>query len=229
MAAQTRAKWETEARERLRAAIRRYQKPLADLVARDANEGDTRMVVTEFLCEGFGFDRFNDLTTEYQVRGEFADYGIRLDGELLAFVEVKRAKTKLAARQLRQVEMYGVNEGVDWAILTNGVEWQLHHLGDRTPIEIDHVFTVDLLADGGPAGKADELFYLTRDSLKRKQIDTLWQARRATSGKSIAAAVMSDAVLEALRRELRRRTGQRVDAVELREILASKVIRTECV
>jgi hypothetical protein len=30
----------------MRAAIRRYSKPLADLVARDANEGDTRLLVT---------------------------------------------------------------------------------------------------------------------------------------------------------------------------------------
>ena len=30
----------------LEAAIRRYSKPLADLVARDANEGDTRLLVT---------------------------------------------------------------------------------------------------------------------------------------------------------------------------------------
>jgi hypothetical protein len=45
---------ETEARERLKAAVRRFSKPLSDLVARDANEGDTRLLVTDFLCEGFG-------------------------------------------------------------------------------------------------------------------------------------------------------------------------------
>ena len=39
-------KWEIEARDRLKVAIRRYSKPLADLVARDANEGDTRLLVT---------------------------------------------------------------------------------------------------------------------------------------------------------------------------------------
>ena len=50
-------KWETEARERLKAAIRRYSKPLADLVARDANEGDTRLPVTDFLCDGLGTHR----------------------------------------------------------------------------------------------------------------------------------------------------------------------------
>jgi hypothetical protein len=32
-------KWETTARERMKAAIKRFSKPLADLVARDANEG----------------------------------------------------------------------------------------------------------------------------------------------------------------------------------------------
>jgi len=38
-----------QARDRLKAAIRRYGKPPADLVARDGNEGDTRLLVTDFL------------------------------------------------------------------------------------------------------------------------------------------------------------------------------------
>jgi hypothetical protein len=33
-------KWESETRDRVRAAVRRFAKPLADLIARDANEGD---------------------------------------------------------------------------------------------------------------------------------------------------------------------------------------------
>jgi hypothetical protein len=41
-------KWETEARDRLRSAIRKFGKPLNDLLARDANEGDTRLLVTDF-------------------------------------------------------------------------------------------------------------------------------------------------------------------------------------
>jgi hypothetical protein len=67
--------------DELETAIRRYSKPLADLVARDANEGDTRLLVTDFLCDGLGFDKYADLTTEYQVKGEFADYGLRIDRE----------------------------------------------------------------------------------------------------------------------------------------------------
>jgi hypothetical protein len=62
---------------------------LAELIARDANEGDTRLLVTDFLCDGLGYDKYEDLTTEYQVKGEFADYGIRIAKQLVAFIEVK--------------------------------------------------------------------------------------------------------------------------------------------
>src|SRR5919198_2960542 len=126
-------KWEAEARDRLKAAIRRFSKPLAELAARDANEGDTRLLVTDFLCDALGYDKYADLTTEYQVKGEFADYGLRIDKELIGFIEVKRVATKLAARHLRQVEMYAVNEGVEWIILTNGATWQVYHLTPGLP------------------------------------------------------------------------------------------------
>ena len=38
-----------------------------DLIARDANEGDTRLLVTDFLCDGLGYNKYEDLATEYQV------------------------------------------------------------------------------------------------------------------------------------------------------------------
>ncbi|HEX8845962.1 MAG TPA: hypothetical protein VF791_15025 [Pyrinomonadaceae bacterium] len=115
-------KWETDARERLKAAIKKFSKPLNDLVERDANEGDTRLLVTDFLCEGLGFDKYSELTTEYRVKGEFADFGIRIEKDMIAFIEIKRVNTKLGSKHLRQVESYAVNEGVEWMMLSNGVE-----------------------------------------------------------------------------------------------------------
>ena len=179
-------KWEMAARERMRAAIKKFSKPLADLVARDANEGDTRLLVTDMLCEGFGFDKYAELTTEYRVKGEFADYGIRLDKDLIAFLEVKRVATKLAAKHLRQVETYAVNEGVEWVILTSGVVWQVYHITGGLPIVVDLALEVDLFSDETLAYKANQLYYLTKESLKRRQMDALWQAKRATSPKSLA-------------------------------------------
>jgi hypothetical protein len=164
-------KWETDARERIRAAVRRFNKPLVDLVARDANEGDTRLLVTDFLCEGMGYDKYEDLTTEYQVKGEFADYGVRIDKQLLAFIEVKRCTQKLGVKHLRQVQMYAVNEGVEWMILTNGQVWQVWHMTGGLPVVVDLALEVDLLGEGGPAAKGDALFYITKEAFKRRLID----------------------------------------------------------
>ena len=221
-------RWETTARERMKAAIKKFSKPLADLVERDANEGDTRLLVTDMLCEGFGFDKYSELTTEYRVKGEFADYGIRLDKDLIAFLEVKRVATKLAAKHLRQVETYAVNEGVEWVILTSGVVWQVYHITGGLPIVVDLALEVNLFGEDTLAHKANQLYYLTKESLKRRQIDSLWQAKRATSPKSLAKVLCSDSVVTAIRKELKRTTGQSVTEPEVVRLLNDTVLRPEC-
>lgn len=224
----TAPKWESAARDRMKGAIKKFSKPLADLAARDANEGDTRLLVTDFLCEGFGFDKYSELTTEYRVKGEFADFGIRLDKDLIAFLEVKRVNTKLAAKHLRQVESYAVNEGVEWVILTNGAVWQVYHITGGLPIVVDLALEVDLLSDSSGAQKANQLYYLTRESLKRRQIDNLWRAKSATSPASLARILRSPSVVDAIRRELRRSSGQQLTSDEVVHLLTETVLKPEC-
>ena len=221
-------KWEAAARERLRTAMRRFSKPLSDLLERDANEGDTRLFVTDFLCDALGFDKYSDLTTEYMVRGDYADYGVRIDKELVAFIEVKRVATKLNMRHLRQVEMYAVNEGVEWVVLTNGVVWQVYHLTGGLPVDVQLALEVNVIGVDPLSKRVDQLFYLSRESLKRRQIDDLWRAKRASSPASLVQAICSDPVMQALRRELRRNTGHNIDEGELLELCRRTVIRPEC-
>lgn len=221
-------KWEKAAMDRVKAGIRKFSKPLADLAARDANEGDTRLLVTDFLCDVLGFDKYADLTTEYRVRGEFADFGLRVDKQLAAFVEVKRVTTKLGMKHLRQVQNYALNEGVEWVVLTNGAQWQVYHITAALPVLTEIAFDVDLLADGSLSDKAAKLFYLTSESMERKRIDELWQARRATSPESLAKVLRSEKVVEAIRKELWRQTDHRALSEEIIELLERTVLRPEC-
>lgn len=220
-------KWEAEARERLKVAIKKFSKPLADLAARDANEGDTRLLVTDFLCEGLGYDKFADLTTEYLVKGEFADYGVRIDKQLVAFIEVKRIATKLDSKHLRQVEMYALNEGVEWVILTNAADWFVYHLTPGLPVSVDLAMSVNLLNDDTISHKVDQLYHLTRESLKKRQIDELWKAKRATSPRSLVKVLTSHAILDEIRQELRRQTGHNVEVADIERVLKAAVIRPE--
>jgi hypothetical protein len=218
---------EREARARTRAAMRRFGGPLADLLERDAGERDTRLLVTDFLCAGLGFDRQQDLTTECQVKGEFAGYGVRIDRRLVAFIEVKRCTQKLTMRHLRQVQMYAVNEGVEWIILTNGRLWQVYHLSGGLPLIIDLALEVDLLSDDSLARKTDGLFHLSKEALRRRLLDDLWKAKVATAPRSLAGILLSEVVVDAVRRELRRQTGYNGEVVEIARALRDEVIRAD--
>lgn len=217
-------KWESEAHEQVKCAVQRFARPLQDLLTRDANEGDTRLLITDMLCEGLGYDKFRDLTTEYMVRQDFADYGVRIDKQLIAFIEVKRVSQKLNERHLRQVQMYAVNEGVEWMILTNGQVWQAYHLTGGLPVIVNLAFEVDLLGPESLEAKAEKMFFLHREALKRRRIDELWKHRAATSPDALLEVILSDSVLDTIRKEIKRNTGITTTV----QTLAS-VIRTEIV
>ena len=129
---------------------------------------------------------------------------------------------------MRQVESYAINEGVEWVILTSGVVWQVYHITGGLPIIVDLALEVDLLGDDTLAQKANQLYYLSKESLKRRQMDALWQAKRATSPKSLAKVLCSDSVLSAIRKELKRTTGQVVNEMDVRRLLKDTVLKPEC-
>lgn len=222
-------KWQAKVMDRVKDHVRRFSRPTQELLDRDANEGDTRLLVTDFLSEALGYDKYTDLSTEYRVRGEFADYAIRIDKQTVALVEVKRISTKLGIKHLRQVETYALNEGVEWVVLTNGAEWHVYHLTAALPMQVELAFKVNLLdPDLTVAQKAEKLFYLTLESFKRRQIDELWLTRRATSPDALAKAILSEKVIGEIRKELWRQTGHRASEEEVVRLLQETVLRLEC-
>jgi hypothetical protein len=225
LTARGQSKWQEQARARLRTTLKQLSKPLAEAVARDANEADTRLLVTEFLCEGLGYHRFEDLDTEYAVKGQFADYGLRIDKQLVAFVEVKRSTTKLVPRHLRQVELYAVNEGVEWIVLTNAVTWQLYHLQGGLPANLDLVLAVDLLSGESIASLATKMLPMTREATRRGVLDSMWKQARATSPQVLVKAILAPSVIRTLRRELHHQTGNLVAVDDLARVLRDTVIR----
>jgi hypothetical protein len=92
---------------------------------------------------------------------------------------------------------------------------------------LDLALEVDLLGEGGPTQKADTLFYLSKEAFKRRAIDELWRVKAATSAKSLGAVITSDAVMDQIRKELRRQTSHNMDPKELSELIKSNVLRPE--
>jgi len=215
-------KWESNAKTRIQSNLRKIVKPTLMLKENDAVEADTRHLVTDILVDVLGFDKYENLTAEYSVKGDFADYGIRLEKQLVAFVEVKRISQKLATSHLRQVESYALKEGVEWAILTNAQIWQAYQIkpmpGQQS--EVTLIFEVDLLSDEvKPATKTDLMFLISREGISRNKIREYLEAKNAISPKTLIPILTSDDVLAAVRKEIKKQTKFNVDAKELKAVV----------
>jgi len=213
-----RPKWEENARAALRFNLKEISTPLTDLLERDANEGDTRMIVNEILVSGLGYDRFSEITTEHMIRGEFCDYGLKLNERIQVIVEVKRVGKKLVDRDIRQAETYALKEGVEWTVLTNGITWRLYHVTASVPTKLDLVFDVSLLGDLDEA--VDSLYFLTRASLERNQVAALWNKTEATSPDAIREILLSESVVDEVRRELKRVSNLRLENTDVERLIA---------
>ena len=123
--------------------------------------------------------------------------------------------------------MYAVNEGVEPIILTNAKIWQVHHLTGGLPIVVDLALEIDLLGDAGPSAKADQLFYLSPEAMKHHLVDEPWKAKAATSPKALTAVLLSNSVIDSVRKEVRRQSGVNADTEEIVQLLRTEVRRSE--
>ncbi|MFJ9556136.1 hypothetical protein ACIRPH_20135 [Nocardiopsis sp. NPDC101807] len=225
----TTVSWETPVRGRVAAAVDRLSGPLADLLERDANDGDTRMLVADFFSVGLNFSKYQDMTTEYRTSGDSIDYAIMLEGKLFAPVEVRRIGQELDQRNIQMSRRLAADEGAEWVILTNGRRWRVYHLrpdgeGGNNPVE---VLDVDLLDADAYHRNIDALFHLTRESVDHGRLDALRQWKEAVEAAPLAEVLRGDAVVAAIRDQLLAATGHRGhtgDAEEIRRALTETVV-----
>lgn len=215
-------------KERIKQGLRKYSKTLQRAIDEKLNEADTRSIVNNILGEALGYDEFFDVTGEFRIRGQYADYVLRIDKNPKVVVEVKAINTCLNENHLRQVTNYAANEGIEWIILTNGNVWQLYHLTFSKPIENHLVFTTELLSkDIKPREKVELLYLLTKESVTKNEIKDYWHKKLALSAVNVLKILLSEPILQKVRRELSARSGYRIGIDDLRDLLQTQVIKKQ--
>ncbi|MEV2278276.1 hypothetical protein AB0I72_22090 [Nocardiopsis sp. NPDC049922] len=226
----TSVSWETPVRSRLAAALDRLSGPLAELVERDANEGDTRMLVADILSVGMNYSKYQDLTTEYRTGGESVDYAIVRDGALFAPVEVKGCAQDLDVRNIQTARRVAAEHGAEWIVLTNGRLWKAYHLrpaedGEGTQPVL--IVDVDLMDAEAHDRSIDALFHLTHEAVEHGRLETLRKWNEALEAEPLAAVLRSESVVAAVREAVRRATehpGHNGDADQVLRALTESVI-----
>ena len=217
--------------DRLSAGIKRFQPVLSSAKARDVNESDTVTIITDMLAEVFGFDKYSEITSEFVIRGTFVDLAIKLDGHLQLLIEVKAIGLDLKESHVKQAVDYAANQGVDWVVLTNGIDWHVYRVKFGKPIEQELVLEFSFL-DLNPKSKADceRLGLLTKEGLEKSLLGEYHAQRQVLSRYFIGAVLLTDPVLDVVRRELRRLAPEvKIDTDQIREVVLQDTLKREIV
>lgn len=214
--------------ERLAAGLKRFQPVFASAKSRDVNESDTSMIITDVLAEVFGYDKYSEVTRELNIRGTHCDLATRIEGKFQMLIEVKAVGLDLRDAHAKQAVDYAANQGVEWVALTNGVIWKVFRVLFTKPIEAELVLEFDFLTLNykSPA-HLESLYLLTRESMMKSGLYAYHDHIQATNKFYLAAVVLSEPVLDTIRRELRRVSDVKIDIEELRTLLREEVLKRE--
>lgn len=215
--------------ERLSVGLKRFQPILDGARARDVNEADTVTIVKDILAEVLGYDKYAEITSEHQIRGTYCDLAVKLDGKLALLVEVKAVGIELKDPQVKQAVDYAANQGCEWVVLTNAHRWLVYRVTFSKPIESQVIADIQLATLN--ARKADDLhllWLLSKEGWLKSHLDEYAAQQEALSRFTIGALLLSDPVLQVLRRELRRVSPEaRIEAAQISTALQSEVIKRE--
>ena len=209
--------------------LKRFQMILSAAKARDAGEADTSTIVKDLLSDVFGYDKYAEITAEYMIKSTYCDLAIKLEGKLQILVEVKAIGLELKEAHSKQAVDYAANQGVEWVVLTNGSVWRIYRVIFGQPISQDLVFECDLLTLN-PKNKAqvEHLFLFAKEGQSKSVLDDYHAQRQATSRYFLGAILLSDPVLEVVRRELRRAFPDvKIESEQLQAELTQEVLKRE--
>lgn len=212
---------------KLLSALKNYKKQYLSSNLTELDESGTRLMINTFLSDVLGYKPIEEIKTEYMIKGTYADYVIQVKGIRHFLVEVKALSFQLSEKHLRQTINYGANEGIEWALLTNGKAFDFYRILFNKPIESRKIFSIDLSAVTNYKKEVELLQSLHSDAIQKKSLKILWNKCEALNPINIANLLYSKSGIDFIKKNIKRRSGEKCqedDIVNsLNIILAEKI------
>ncbi len=214
---------------RISAWIKKISSNFGKREEKDIGESDTVKLIVSILEEIFGYDKFNEITSEQEIRGSYCDLAVKIDGKMAFLVEAKAIGQELKESHLRQAVNYAANHDCDWVVLTNSIEWHIYRVADIKPIEEELVLKF-VLSDFSHRKKEhiETLSLLVREAWKKSRLDNYAEQKQTLSKFTIAAILLSESSLQRIRGDMRRICkGSKVSTKEIETVMVQEVIKRE--
>lgn len=217
--------------ERMERALKQFRQVLEQQRARDVSEADTVTIVKDLLSELFGYDKWAELTSEHNIRGTFCDLAVKLEAKLAFLIEVKAIGLDLKDNHIKQAIDYASNQGCEWVVLTNAIEWRLYHVVFKKPIDKQEIAHFNLLeVSTKDDNDLEKMHLITREGFTKSALVDYRDRKDATSRFMLAAIILnSESVISAIRREIRRVSEISVDEELIDKMLRDEVIKRETI
>lgn len=215
--------------ERISSGVKKFQPILTSAKTRDVNESDTVVIITDLLSEVFGYDKYSEITTEHVIKKTFCDLAIKIDGKVKLLIEIKAIGLELKDDYIRQAIDYGANSGIEWVILTNGMNWQIYRITFSKPIDKEMVYEINF-SNINPKieNHIEPIYYLCKEALGKSLLDEYHSQKQALSKYYIGQMILTETVLDVIKRELKRLTpGVKIENDEIEEVLRSDIIKRD--
>jgi len=197
--------------QKLLSALKAYRKDFLDGSLKELDESGTRLMINRFLSDVLGYKQIEEIRTEYMIKGTYADYVIQVNTIRHFLVEVKALSFQLSEKHLRQTVNYGANEGIEYALLTNGKNFEFYKIIFAQPISSHLIFAVDLSDGAALKEAATYLQHLHKESVVKNSFKPLWNKCEATDPYNIAGIICSDTVLQCIKKMIKARYDEKCE------------------
>lgn len=210
--------------EKMLAAIKDYRKKYISKNMTDLDESGTRIMINNFLTSILGYQELEEIKTEFMIKGTYADYMVQINGKRHFLIEVKAFSLELSDKHLRQAVNYGANEGIEWALLTNGRQFQFYKILFEKPISERLIFSVDFTSEDFTVKEAQQLLeYFHKDAVLKNSLAALWSRYTAVEPAGLASMLFSPHVITFIKKELRAKHDIKFEDDEIIEALTQVV------
>jgi len=216
---------------RLIVGIKKFQPILSSAKARDVNESDTVIIITDMLYYVFGYDKYSEITSEHVIRGTYCDLALKINDQVEILIEAKAISLDLKDSYVKQAVDYAANKGIDWVILTNGILWKVYKVTFGKPIDQELVIDIDFLALSHKDKTDIEcLFCLSKEGWVKSAIEDYHEQKQALSKFIMGSIVLTEPILNAIKRELKQLSPNiKIQNEQIKIVLETDVLKREVV
>ena len=214
--------------------LERFMPLIHNLQNKSASEDDTKIVINDILSDVLGYDKCNELKTEFREKNNRLDYVVQLvDGpnkrkknKMDFIIEAKSPSNGLKQDHVNQTLSYALNMGLRYFIVTNAVHWKLFYVKKqgKTPLA-ELIYDVNFSISNKASDFASDFYNFSRFAYASNEWSKIKEMSSVATVENIATAFLQDRVINAISKELRLVFATDVDKNFIKDTIENDILK----